>query len=407
MKGIIKYSIAVFTIFLVFLSCTKSTENQNLNVTKPSIPSTPSTPTTPSPVIEQKDLIYILAGGGKIDLWRELSLDLQNGSGLNITDSATKFSLQLPSSKSALALDSKEDLFFSIPGFIIKYDKTTKLISKYLSLVGYFKDKQNIEEYPAISWIGFDKDDNLYATSSYSRTIIKYDKASKKIRSYLGGSLIQGCVIDKNKGIIYMTTTEYNKNFSFNNNTFCCDKLIKYDISKQTDSTSYFELLSDISFFFPFGATNNLAYDPIKNIIFIPSNESGIVYSIDLNLIKPVLRLGDVGIANAFFATSNFRSSPGNPFSLFFDSFRSRLFISNRDKNYNIVHWSDIGSKQTIDYIGTNLVPNGFVFDINKINGTNRQNLIFGSPGEIVVSSDGILYMTDAGANLIYKLKTF
>jgi hypothetical protein len=202
-----------------------------------------------------------------------------------------------------------------------------------------------------------------------------------------------------------MTTTEY-KNFSFNNNTFCCDKLIKYDISKQTDSTSYSELLSDISIFFPFGATNNLAYDPIKNIIFIPSNESGTVYSIDLNLIKPILRLGDVGIANAFFATYNFRSSSGNPFSLFFDSFRSRLFISNRDGNYNKVHWTDIGSKQTIDYIGTNVVANGFVFDINKINGTNRQNLIFGSPGEIVVSSDGILYMTDVKANLIYKLKT-
>jgi hypothetical protein len=401
MKGVIKYATVVFVIIQVFLSCTKSTENQNLNVTTPSTPTAPTTPSTPTAPIEQKDLVYILAGGGKIDLWGELYKDLENGTGLNISDSGTKFSLQLPLSYSALALDSKEDLFFSIPGFIIKYDKATKLISKYLSLVGYFKDKQNIDEYPAISWIGFDKDDNLYATSASSRTLIKYDKASKKISSYTVGSSIQGCVIDKNKGIIYMVTkTEVNNRNSVYN-------LMKYDISKQTDSTSYSELLSDISIFFPFGATNNLAYDPIKNIIFIPSNESGTVYSIDLNLIKPILRLGDVGIANAFFATYNFRSSSGNPFSLFFDSFRSRLFISNRDGNYNKVHWTDIGSKQTIDYIGTNVVANGFVFDINKINGTNRQNLIFGSPGEIVVSSDGILYMTDVRLNLIYKLKTF
>ena len=400
MKGVIKYATALFVIIQVFLSCTKSTENQNLIVTTPSTPTAPSTPSTPTAPIEQKDLVYILAGGGKIDLWGELYKDLENSTGLNISDSGTKFSLQLPLSYSALALDSKEDLFFSIPGFIIKYDKSTKLVSKYLSLVGYFTDKVNTEKFPAISWIGFDKDDNLYATSVSSRTLIKYDKASKKISSFTVGSSIQGCVIDKNKGVIYMTTkTEvYNKSNIYN--------LMKYEISKQTDSTSFSELLSDISLIFPTGTSNNLAYDPIKNILFISGNESGTINSIDLNLIKPISRIGDVGIANAFFVTYNFRSSTGNPFSSFFDSYRSRLFISNRDGNYNKVHWTDIGSKQTIDYIGTNLVPNGFVFDINKINGTNRQNLIFGSPGEIVVSSDGILYMTDVRLNLIYKLKT-
>ena len=92
MKGVIKYATALFVIIQVFLSCTKSTENQNLIVTTPSTPTAPSTPSTPTAPIEQKDLVYILAGGGKIDLWGELYKDLENSTGLNISDSGTKFS---------------------------------------------------------------------------------------------------------------------------------------------------------------------------------------------------------------------------------------------------------------------------------------------------------------------------